>query len=230
MYSCRAAAPTHAAGASRRHYVVTNQRELEQAVERVFDLLVSYRGTLAGARDAVLSAAKWDPSLHRDLEQDAERVFDLLVSGAVRNGAESDRSLSRIEGDLRRLLPRLVAACRNELLGRISAVIGNRDEADRLLAGVDVWQLRAACLDTIAAGEDEPWLPIDEAARQAGWRCNRMGRCDQARRAATWKRQEPLPTRKVGGKLCARVSDCARWKPLAEESAAAFGRSGASKK
>lgn len=73
----------------------------------------------------------------------------------------------------------------------------------------------------------DPLLPIDEAAKLAGWKCNRAGRCDAARRAAKWKRQTALPTQKINGKLCARVSDCIAWKAKAEENAKAFGRPGA---
>ena len=74
------------------------------------------------------------------------------------------------------------------------------------------------------SGDREQWLPIDKAAQQAGWKLNKQGRCDAARRAAKWKRKEPLPTRKVHGKLHALVSDCRKWKPLAEENAEAFSR------
>lgn len=74
---------------------------------------------------------------------------------------------------------------------------------------------------TLEAAGDE-WLPIDEAGRLAGLRLNKAGRCDVARQASKWKRDDPLPTKKINGTLRARVADCKAWKPKIEAASRTF--------
>lgn len=114
-----------------------------------------------------------------------------------------------------------------QVIGALDSWRLQESPAQRWPAWAGVENLLDAEFLRIGAGQQvdqEPWLPIDLAADRAGWKLNLAGRCDRARRAAKWKRVDRLPTKKVSGKLCARVSDCLAWKPRAEAMAEAFAR------
>jgi hypothetical protein len=101
--------------------LATTRSQIDQNVERAFDLLVHYKGLLSDALGCVIPE-------------------------------ELERARAGIEAVMKEWLPRAHPAG-NALLHDICAAIGDRDFATRLLASVELWPARNACLQEVARTE-----------------------------------------------------------------------------
>lgn len=150
-------------------------------------------------------------------------------TGAIRIGSAvarlrecSDELAARIARDGLDASPLLELARLLPALPRGTWTPAMREQAEAYV-GAELLVTRFEAL--LPPVEPDDLLPIDEAGRCAGLRMNTQRRCDQARRAAKWKR-DPLPTVRRDGTLHARVSDCEAWKPKIESNSRSFGRNG----
>ncbi|MFY9344692.1 MAG: hypothetical protein WAT39_19525 [Planctomycetota bacterium] len=186
-------------------------------------MLAQLRDDIPDALDTLIDDGfpKW-PAL---LEQLADELFHnrktfraTILAGAILDGhglrhCELVLCDSRVGGPLNETVRDLIASTRAHLANMLT---DKKPNLDRIEFGL------RTCARLLRKAE--PLLPIDEAAKRAGWPMNSAGHCDAARRAAKWKRGA-LPVQRRP--LRARISDCRAWLSKWEQVSKSYSRANA---